>query len=282
MKKGFFYSLMLLVIVQFGCKKDKEIAPVNAPIADFSYQIADSVVTFYSTSTNNPTKLTWDLGDGNTATGDTVKHAFNYGDYNVKLTAENAGGSNSIIKPISLVKKYKVIKIATMFGDMYMWLYDATPKHKANFLKLTEEGYYDSTTFHRIIKDFVIQGGDPNSKDDDKTNDGMGGPPYMIDAEIFPNIKHDYGTVGAARNNNPQKASNGSQFYIVVNKAGQHNLDGNYTVFGKIIKGMEVADKISVQPKNNLDRPDTDIKMMVSTLLKSKVEIKNEFGYDIP
>src|SRR5204863_5372392 len=131
-----------------------------------------------------------------------------------------------------------LISMKTKFGEMVMCLYDLTPKHKANFLSLTEQHFFDSTTFHRIVPNFVIQGGDPNSKDSDPTNDGTGGPGYTIPAEINSLLKHDYGAVGAARDNNPQKASNGSQFYIVVNPSGDHNLDGNYTVFGMVIQGM--------------------------------------------
>ncbi len=174
----------------------------------------------------------------------------------------------------------KIIEIQTDFGNMYMWLYKQTPQHRDNFLKLASEKYFDSTTFHRIIVNFVIQGGDPNTKDADTTNDGNGGPAYTIPAEFIDSIKHDYGAVGAARDNNPAKASNGSQFYIVVNKSGQHSLDKNYTVFGKIFKGIEVANTIVVQPKNKKnDRPYTNIRMKVRVLEKTLNQLKAEYNF---
>jgi len=173
-----------------------------------------------------------------------------------------------------------LVKIKTEYGDIIVYLYDATPKHKANFIKLVNEKFYDGTTFHRVIKDFVIQGGDPNSKDSDPKNDGQGGPGYLIDAEINPLIKHKYGAVAAARDNNPEKKSNGSQFYIVVSKGGTDFLDGNYTVFGEVVSGMEAADKISlVETDGANNRPLKDIKMEIEPMKKfdfdsSKLQIK--------
>lgn len=177
------------------------------------------------------------------------------------------------------VQTEKIIEIKTSFGNMYMWLYKQTPKHRANFLALADTNYFDNTTFHRIIKDFMVQGGDPNSKDLDTLNDGNGGPPYTIPAEFVDSLKHDYGAVGAARTNNLAKASSGSQFYIVTNVAGQHFLDKNYTVFGKIIKGVDVAYTISLQAKNAKDRPYQDIKMDINILEKTVEQLKAEFNY---
>lgn len=174
----------------------------------------------------------------------------------------------------------KIIEIETDFGNMYMWLYKETPQHRANFLKLASEKYFDSSTFHRIIVNFVIQGGDPNTKDNDSTNDGKGGPNYKVPAEFVDSITHDYGAVGAARDTNAAKASNGSQFYIVVNKSGQHGLDKNYTVFGKIFKGIEVANTIVVQPKNkSTNRPYTNIRMKVRVLEKTLSQLKTEYNF---
>ncbi len=153
------------------------------------------------------------------------------------------------------------VKISTEFGDMYITLFDATPQHKANFIKLVEEGFYDSTTFHRVIDGFMIQGGDPLSKDQDTTNDGMGGPGYTIPAEFVDTLKHIRGAVAAARDNNPEKRSSGSQFYIVENHDGAHFLDRNYTVFGQVIHGLDVPDKICLQETNSLDRPKKNIYM---------------------
>lgn len=175
----------------------------------------------------------------------------------------------------------KIIEIKTTFGNMYMWLNKETPLHRNNFLQLAESGFFDSTTFHRIVSSFVIQGGDPNSKDSIKTNDGSGGPGYTIPAEISDSLKHIYGAVGAARDNNPQKASNGSQFYIVVDKNGEPGLDMNYTVFGFVFSGMDVATTIMKQPKDTKDRPYTDIVMDVNVIQKTAKELKDEFGFEV-
>ena len=112
----------------------------------------------------------------------------------------------------------EIAVISTKFGEMIVRLYDATPEHKANFLKLAKEGFYDSTTFHRIIEGFMVQGGDPNSKDDNLRNDGQGGPGYTLPAEIVRGYIHKKGALAAARmgnDTNPDMRSSGSQFYIV-------------------------------------------------------------------
>lgn len=173
-----------------------------------------------------------------------------------------------------------VIQIQTSYGNMYMWLYRETPLHRANFLAITKSGLLDSTTFHRCVSNFVIQGGDPNSKDSDSTNDGIGGPGYTIPAEInATKLKHVYGAVGAARDNNPAKASNGSQFYIVLPKAGYSGLNGNYTVFGIILNGMNCADSIVKQPQNGNNRPYKDIRMNVDVVQKSRAQLRSEFNF---
>jgi cyclophilin family peptidyl-prolyl cis-trans isomerase len=179
-------------------------------------------------------------------------------------------------------KKYDVVQLTTKFGDIYIWLYDETPKHRDNFLKLAKEGFYNGTTFHRIIKDFMIQGGDPNSKDNDPMNDGIGGPGYTVEAEFRPALTHTYGAVAAARMGdagNPQKRSSGSQFYIVQNKQGTHFLDNNYTVFGKVLSGMDIVDKIAVQPKDARDRPIENITMQVKVISMTKKELKDKFNF---
>ena len=178
----------------------------------------------------------------------------------------------------------KIIEIKTSFGNMYMWLNKETPLHRANFLALADTNYFDNSTFHRCVANFVIQGGDPNSKDANVSNDGSGGPPWTIPAEIdSAKFKHDYGAVGAARTANsvnPLRASNGSQFYIVLPTAGTPNLNGEYTVFGKIIKGMDVAAIIVKQPQNaSNNRPLTDIKMDVNVLEKTLQQLKDEYNF---
>jgi cyclophilin family peptidyl-prolyl cis-trans isomerase len=196
-------------------------------------------------------------------------------------TTTSTTSTTSTTKPVSTDTVEKIIEIKTAFGPMYMWLYKETPLHRANFLKLADSNYFDNTTFHRCVANFVIQGGDPNSKDADSTNDGRGGPGYTIPAEInATKLKHIYGAVGAARDNNPAKASNGSQFYIVLPKAGTSSLNGNYTVFGLIIKGMEFADSIVKQAQNANNRPYTDIKMDVNVLEKTREQICFEYNYN--
>ncbi len=262
-----------------------------------------------------------------------------------------------------------VVTIKTGYGDMVAILYDETPKHKENFIKLVKEKYFDSLLFHRVIKGFMIQGGDPDSK---KTEPGqrlgMGGPGYTVDAEINPNFFHEKGALSAARlgdEQNPTKASSGSQFYVVqgivisqsdidnlkidqmklntafrevmmnpANKSlidslnqvymsgdmvayqnkvfslvprieketgmkvtrdvspekvkaytsvgGAPHLDGEYSVFGKVIKGLDVIDKIAAVPTVSGDRPFEDVRMTVTIEEMSRKKITKEFGYQYP
>lgn len=173
-------------------------------------------------------------------------------------------------------EKDYLVTISTEFGDMTVVLYDGTPKHKENFIKLAEEGFYDSTTFHRVISNFMIQGGDPNSKDNNPNNDGMGGPGYTIPAEFDTNYTHIRGALAAARTggrSNPQKRSSGSQFYIVHPQKGAHFLNKNYTVFGQVVEGFEVIDKIAAVDKNSRDRPTKNIYMKMSVKKVSKKKV---------
>ena len=131
---------------------------------------------------------------------------------------------------------------------------DKAPGHVENFIKLANDGYYDGTTFHRVIPGFMIQGGDPNTKSDDRSSHGQGGPGYTINAE-FNDISHVRGIVSMARTNDPNSA--GSQFFIVVSDS--LFLDKQYTVFGKVVEGMDVADKIVNVPRDNLDNPNDKV-----------------------
>jgi cyclophilin family peptidyl-prolyl cis-trans isomerase len=158
-----------------------------------------------------------------------------------------------------------VFDIVTTFGTIRIKLYNETPKHRDNFINLATSGYYDGVLFHRVIKDFMIQTGDPDSKNA-KPNArlGMGGPDYKIDAEILPQFKHKKGAIAAARQGdqvNPEKKSSGSQFYIVHNQNGTPFLDGEYTVFGETISGLNVVDKIANVSKDQSDRPIEDVKI---------------------
>jgi len=147
--------------------------------------------------------------------------------------------------------------IVTTLGTIEITFFeDKAPGHVKNFKDLAKKGFYNGTTFHRVIPGFMIQGGDPNSKDNNRANDGTGGPGYNIKAE-FNDIKHDRGIVSMARSRNPDSA--GSQFFIVVKNA--HALDGKYTVFGKVIKGMDVADKIVLVRRDSRDNPLEGIEM---------------------
>ncbi len=179
--------------------------------------------------------------------------------------------------------KDELVTITTPQGEIKMILFDDTPRHKENFLKLAKEGYYDGTSFHRVIDGFMIQGGDPLSKDDDPNNDGSGNPGYTIPAEINSNHKHLYGAVAAARLGdqvNPEKASSGSQFYIVENTNGTPILDEAYTVFGQVIEGMEVVEKIAEQPADGRDRPLSDVEMQVKVENVRKSKLAKQYNYN--
>ena len=263
-------------------------------------------------------------------------------------------------------KKDQVVTIKTKYGDMVAILFDETPKHKANFIKLAKEHFFDSTLFHRVMPGFMIQGGDPESKKAVVGQAlGRGGPGYTIEAEINPKFFHERGMLAAARMGdaqNPKKASNGSQFYIVqgrvlsedemtidqrkydqalkkffenpANKSaydslttiyqtggeeafrklymslkprvvketgmdvtqvvdaaklkaystvgGTPMLDGSYTIFGRVIKGLEVMDKITALPRDNMERPAEDVAMTVTVEEMSKKKIEKQYGYEYP
>ncbi|MFQ3671502.1 MAG: peptidylprolyl isomerase [Verrucomicrobiia bacterium] len=157
-----------------------------------------------------------------------------------------------------------MIILSTAHGDITIELDEkAAPKTVANFKKLVAEGFFNGTTFHRVIPNFMIQGGDPNSKSDDRSTHGRGGPGYTIPAEI--GLKHVRGSVACARLGdevNPSRASSGSQFFI--NVADNHFLDGQYTVFGRVVEGMEVADKIVAQPRDRNDNPHERVEMTIT------------------
>ena len=149
--------------------------------------------------------------------------------------------------------------IETKFGNIELKFFpDVAPNHVNNFIKLAKDGFYDGTIFHRVIPGFMIQGGDPNSKNHDKSSHGMGGPDYKVKAE-FSDKHHKRGTLSMARSAQPDSA--GSQFFICVSDAGF--LDGQYSVFGEVVSGMEVVDKIVSQPRDARDNPDERVEMKV-------------------
>ena len=206
-------------------------------------------------------------------------------------------------------KKDYLVTITTEFGVMHAILHDQTPKHKANFIALADTGFYNGTLFHRIIENFMVQGGDPQSK---KARAGQalgeGDVGYQVPAEFDEKLFHKKGALAAARDNNPAKTSSGCQFYIVQGKkftddelavqekraarqltdaqkqvyktlGGTPHLDGSYTVFGEVIKGLEVLDTIAKQPHDNRDRPQKDIPMQVKVEKMGKKKIAKLYGY---
>jgi peptidyl-prolyl cis-trans isomerase B (cyclophilin B) len=149
--------------------------------------------------------------------------------------------------------------IETKFGSITLKFFpDVAPGHVQNFIDLAKKGFYDGTTFHRVIPGFMIQGGDPNSKNPDKRTHGMGGPGYTIKAE-FNNKPHKRGTLSMARAANPDSA--GSQFFICVKDSPF--LDRQYTVFGEVVSGMDVVDKIVSQPRDQNDNPNDRVEIKV-------------------
>ena len=149
--------------------------------------------------------------------------------------------------------------IVTTHGTMRVKLYSKTPKHRDNFVKLVKENYYDGVRFHRVIEGFMIQTGDPLSRDTTLINKwGQGGPDYTIPAEFVSEYWHKKGALAAARKGdmaNPTKASSGSQFYIVHDENACLHLDGQYSIFGEVIDGLNIIDKIAIVPTDMYDRP---------------------------
>ena len=149
--------------------------------------------------------------------------------------------------------------IETSFGNIELKFFpDVAPNHVNNFIELSKKGFYDGTLFHRVIPGFMIQGGDPNSKEEDRSRHGTGSPGYTLKAE-FNDRPHKRGILSMARSANPDSA--GSQFYICV--ADANFLDGKYTVFGEVVSGMDVADKIVEQPRDRRDNPNKRIEMKI-------------------
>ena len=168
---------------------------------------------------------------------------------------------------------YPIGQIITPKGEMLFWLYEDTPIHKASFIKLANESFWDSLTFNRVIEDFVIQGGCPD------TEEGFADSPYLLKPEFHDHIKHIYGAVGAGRDGNAEKLSAGCQLYIVDNKEGIPRLDGDYMIFGQIFKGLDVLDAIAKVQTDTLDQPIVDVPMEVNVLELTKKELSSQ-GYE--
>ncbi len=179
--------------------------------------------------------------------------------------AKAAKGKPEVATPVKLGEDVAVLK--TSLGTIVFRFYEKdAPKHVANFRKLAGSEFYNGTTFHRVIPGFMIQGGDPNSKDADRTNDGKGSAGYTIPAEFNQN-KHLRGTVSMARAQDPNSAS--CQFFICVKPAPF--LDGKYSVFGQVVEGMDVVDKIVSVPRDSNENPIDKIVMEKVTIEKRKL-----------
>ncbi len=219
---------------------------------------------------------------------------------------------NSSGQPRKKKKEY-LVTMLTDFGTMHLILHDQTPKHKENFIKLTEQHFFDGLLFHRVIQNFMIQGGDPQSRTAVAGQAlGNGDVGYRIPAEFVPELFHKKGALAAARDGNSEKASSGCQFYVVQGRVwddagldaqkqrittmngrqptdeqtllyktigGSPHLDGNYTVFGQVIDGLAVVDSIARQPRGPADRPTANVKMTVSGEWVRKKKITKQFGY---
>lgn len=281
----------LLILLMASC----------APVAKFSYdnnveKTAPTKITFENKS-KKAESYEWDFGDGETSFEETPSHQyFRPGKYTVTLKAIKEGKISTESQTLQIEPPEEcLIEMETSMGTMIILLYSSTPNHRDNFLKLTEQGFYDDLLFHRVINGFMIQGGDPNSKNAGaNARLGSGGPGYQIMPEFVDSLVHIKGALCAARTNNPQKKSSGSQFYIVhgtqSNDAqldqlekrsglkytkeqrelyktigGAPHLDKGYVVYGKVISGLDVIDKIATTPTNK-DRPVKDVKMKVRVI----------------
>lgn len=288
MKQLLFFGLAVLIlascspVAQFKASQTTAMAPAKI-VFDNQCERAESFV--------------WDFGDGEKSMDISPTHKYyQSGEYQVTLTAKKGNKEETITKTIKIEQPVEcLVELETEFGSMIIRLSNATPKHRDNFLKLVEEGYYDDLLFHRVINGFMIQGGDPDSRNA-KPNArlGTGGPKYKIDPEFVDSLIHVKGALAAARQGddvNPWRKSSGSQFYLVQGKpvsdamldqievrggfeytkqqrdlykelGGTPFLDREYVVFGHVIKGLEVIDEIARQQTTRpTDRPVNDIKM---------------------
>ena len=277
------------------------LAACARPVAQFSVEGEPKVLEplTFDNESQKAVRYEWDFGDGHTDTTSTPTHLYrSSGPYTVSLTAINEKGKTKTMEKSIEVNPPDacLVEIQTEYGNMLVQLYDATPQHQDNFLKLAREGFYDSLLFHRVINNFMIQGGDPDSKNAEAGKPlGSGGPGYTIPAEFADSLIHLKGALSAARTGdavNPQKRSSGSQFYIVhgqpqteqalamiearkgirytseqkeayLEQGGTPFLDQDYTVFGRVIEGLDVIDKLAVVPTDGRDRPKEDLRMKV-------------------
>jgi peptidyl-prolyl cis-trans isomerase B (cyclophilin B) len=167
---------------------------------------------------------------------------------------------------------YPVGRIRTNMGEILFYLYPQTPNHQASFIRLAGQHYWDSLTFNRVIKNFVAQGGCPD------TPAGFKDSPYNLAPEFNDSLRHVYGAVGAGRDDNPEKLSAGCQFYIVANRNGLQRLDGNYTVYGQVFKGMDVVEAIVAVPTDSSDQPLKPIPLHIDVIRLSSEDLE-KYGF---
>ncbi len=292
MKIKLLHILSISILFITSCSK---------PIANFIIKDSEKTVPAKVTFQNNSKKADryeWDFGDGKKSTDSLPLHEYRRsGNYNIILRAYKGNKMSETKQQLAVHAPLEcMIEIETEYGTMLAVLSNATPKHRDNIIKLADEGYFDDLLFHRIISEFMIQGGDPNSRNAPQGQPlGMGGPDYRVPAEIVDTLVHLKGALAAARTSNPKKESSGSQFYIVQGKkwttdqlnnleaqkgirytpeqrktyieiGGTPHLDREYTVFGHIIKGLDVIDKIAEVQKDGSDRPLKDVKMKIKVI----------------
>ena len=161
---------------------------------------------------------------------------------------------------------YNKVKISTSFGEIIISLFDETPYHKSNFIYLSELGYFDNTYFHRVVPNFIIQGGNSDNIETSKKRNLIG--KYLLPVDAKNKIRHDRGIVSmpSSEINNPYKLASPYEFFIVQKKSGAYHLDGNYTPFGKVVDGMDVVDLINSQPIDKREAPINNIKMKIEVL----------------
>lgn len=187
------------------------------------------------------------------------KHPFEHDDF--VITDENA---TPYLLWLAEKNKKNYAWIHTEYGSMKIELFEETPMHRANFINLVEKNYFNTTYFHRVVKGFIIQGGNSDEIITQKHRKDIG--KFLIPAEFSPKLKHHYGAVAAARSweNNPEKKSSPYEFYIIQNKNGSYHLDGEHTVFGRVINGFDVLEKIAKQPTDAAEFPLLNIEMTVN------------------
>lgn len=295
MKKLLVFNLFVLFFTTVQVANAQ--AKFTVPAQKF---VAPAEITFTNTTkaSKKPNTYAWDFGDGTTSTEASPVHRYSHsGNFTVTLKATKGKKVTTFKQMVQVTAPERcLIEIETEFGTMTAELFNGTPKHRDNFIKLAEEGYYNDLLFHRVISGFMIQGGDPDSRNAPAGKSlGMGGPSYQIPAEFVDSLCHIKGALAAARTNNPEKKSSGSQFYIVqgapVNdqtlnqvesmrrfhytpeqranylaNGGTPHLDREYTVFGQVIKGLDVIDKIAAVEKAPGDRPLKDVKMKIRVI----------------